>query len=1218
MSSTKYFKLTYENLEGYKNLLTRKLQDAAPTSSYYLQCCIVNVASKQFVGRMAPTAPIPLVASLQAGVVQCSIRECAYFYSEHKGELHVLIVELVASVNEEEQRSLGWSYFKVFESSKSSTYNRDIVRLPLYEGSPRVLFALSDPFNVPTAGSQSFSTIPGCILSIIVEPHPPLQKVVHLFHAYVVMTTDDVIPGVIDSSTQDDILSKPKLSKTLTASLDKLSIPLLPSVEEYEVQLLQCLYEDLSANGVELPINNLMIKERRLKIGVHNGWCYVHPPHLLYLERDFLQASRHMSSSVNRQMLVLRGSLELTELVDNPHYVIIMELEYLVNWGSAEAVGSTVVVIGWAVWQLFDKCYNQWQSSGLANVVLTLKAGPGYKPPIVPASAWNTCYRTGLRDLGKVSFRFYTDHKLVTPQHHPTITATTTPASLPASSVNLTPPPSDEEVDGDSRRDTPLHKSHVKTMEYGTQTLPVEPQPNPTLVTTGSQRPPHLTNNDTISITDRIIGTHPGGRGKISKPITAVLNSVGYPSLFEGRTLADHSDNYTAISLSKELLEPLRDSKIVFQFLALSLLPSNSGHHAADTLPTHLMISTQFYQQAPSSTHRLSLQRHSSSHPYPLSGDILVVTTGGNKSTTPGAVLQYSVNEELYGDQSGYCHLIHHLYHHYLPVDLWDGDSLCLLGSALLPLRYLLRQSHSDGVQSTLGVDILATDYDHNDSTDITVHVDQKERCVQETSHKCIGQLYVRMANISTAPFTGSLQLLPRGPHKKQRTSSVRVRKLTEEHPEVLSLLKNNRQGTTTNMEDKENLSHERKLARMEAVRKFRASQRSSELQFDNLLDDNLQTIHTFRLKVQPTEISHTLNKAITSHVHITAHVIQTTFFEHKIANPFDTVVTMVIEWNHPSLKVVTDAHEWRQLKDIHNSDTVIHRDLFTTQQHSSSPTIHMNPMEVVQVPFKYCCLEIPPVPLGSSEDIKVTFITSGGQLMSLLMVTVTHHPPSVDHFLHVFHSDHAPMNKKLFITTSSTDQQAKPVCVACSGGQVTCEMLPQVNKTSPQSVIMRTTLEPTPAILDYYLTFYRDQYYLDPISVWKVMVHSVHRVNITGTQGQTDYAKLNMKSQHNCQSIRLASSHPEALQVSPKAITHPDTFSTQDVHLLLRPRTTGVFTCMVSAIDPVDYTLLEVWLVTCTCKEPTITKKLKTNLPPSYKKPIVKSNIKTVPYFHR
>ena len=71
------------------------------------------------------------------------------------------------------------------------------------------------------------------------------------------------------------------------------------------------------------------------QIGVHNGWCYVHPPHLLYLERGFPHAGRHVSS-VNRQTLVLRGSLELTELVDNPHFVMILELEYLVKWGTGE------------------------------------------------------------------------------------------------------------------------------------------------------------------------------------------------------------------------------------------------------------------------------------------------------------------------------------------------------------------------------------------------------------------------------------------------------------------------------------------------------------------------------------------------------------------------------------------------------------------------------------------------------------------------------------------------------------------------------------------------------------------------------------------------------------------------------------------------------------------------------------------------------------------
>jgi len=75
------------------------------------------------------------------------------------------------------------------------------------------------------------------------------------------------------------------------------------------------------------------------------------------------------------------------------HRHTVLATMYVIVFVSSQAVGSTVVVIGWAVWQLFDQCFNQWQSSGLANVVLILKAGPGYKPPIVPASAWNSCYR---------------------------------------------------------------------------------------------------------------------------------------------------------------------------------------------------------------------------------------------------------------------------------------------------------------------------------------------------------------------------------------------------------------------------------------------------------------------------------------------------------------------------------------------------------------------------------------------------------------------------------------------------------------------------------------------------------------------------------------------------------------------------------------------------------------------------------------------------------
>ena len=71
-------------------------------------------------------------------------------------------------------------------------------------------------------------------------------------------------------------------------------------------------------------------------------------------------------------------------------------------------------------------------------------------------------------------------------------------------------------------------------------------------------------------------------------------------------------------------------------------------------------------------------------------------------------------------------------------------------------------------------MDIQAADYDHDDSTDIAVvcnrlastvrnvshtlsqYVDHKDCHIQETNHKCIGQLYVRMANMVTGKKSSS------------------------------------------------------------------------------------------------------------------------------------------------------------------------------------------------------------------------------------------------------------------------------------------------------------------------------------------------------------------------------------------------------------------------------------------------------------------------------
>ena len=89
---------------------------------------------------------------------------------------------------------------------------------------------------------------------------------------------------------------------------------------------------------------------------------------------------------------------------------------------------------------------------------------------------------------------------------------------------------------------------------------------------------------------------------------------------------------------SSQKLAPLCISALLRFFICCCCM---SGRSLMGTQPSHILISSQFYQQAPSSTHRLTLQPYSSNqpHPHPLNNDLLIITSGGRKSATPGAVV---------------------------------------------------------------------------------------------------------------------------------------------------------------------------------------------------------------------------------------------------------------------------------------------------------------------------------------------------------------------------------------------------------------------------------------------------------------------------------------------------------------------------------------------------------------------------------------------------
>lgn len=60
-----------------------------------------------------------------------------------------------------------------------------------------VMIIIAMPYFVSISDSSSLVPIPGCILTLILDPHPTLARAVHLFPPSVLVTLDDVIPGIV-------------------------------------------------------------------------------------------------------------------------------------------------------------------------------------------------------------------------------------------------------------------------------------------------------------------------------------------------------------------------------------------------------------------------------------------------------------------------------------------------------------------------------------------------------------------------------------------------------------------------------------------------------------------------------------------------------------------------------------------------------------------------------------------------------------------------------------------------------------------------------------------------------------------------------------------------------------------------------------------------------------------------------------------------------------
>ena len=95
-------------------------------------------------------------------------------------------------------------------------------------------------------------------------------------------------------------MENPKLIQKCSLVIDKLSVHFDTNISEFENEFCRLIALDKSSwDRSEMDSSMVTIVERRIKIGVHNGWTYLNEPHVVQLAID--DSSFRRSSLSNKR-----------------------------------------------------------------------------------------------------------------------------------------------------------------------------------------------------------------------------------------------------------------------------------------------------------------------------------------------------------------------------------------------------------------------------------------------------------------------------------------------------------------------------------------------------------------------------------------------------------------------------------------------------------------------------------------------------------------------------------------------------------------------------------------------------------------------------------------------------------------------------------------------------------------------------------------------------
>ncbi|XP_021056887.1 nephrocystin-4 [Mus pahari] len=1220
----------------------------------HLRVTLFDITYKHFFGRTWKTTVKPTDQPSKQSP-RITFNEPLYFHTTLSHPSIVAVVEVVAEGRKRDGTlqllSCGFGILRIFGNKpESPTSAAQDKRLRLYHGTPRALLhpLLQDPIE-----QNKFMTLmENCSLQYTLKPHPPLEPAFHLLPENLLVSGFQQIPGLLPPhGDTGDALRKPRFQKPTTWHLDDLFFTLYPSLEKFEEELVQLLISDREGVGL-LDSGTLEVLERRLHVCVHNGLGFVQRPQVVVLVPEMDVAltrsasfSRKISASSKNssgnQALVLRSHLRLPEMVSHPAFAIVFQLEYVFSSpsgadGSASSPTSLSSVacmhmVRWAVW-------NPDLEAGPGKVTLRLQGGVQHNPSRclvykVPSASMSS-EEVKQVESGTIQFQFSlssedpTEHAngpragrrsfrkmLASPSGTPAPAARDlaaiqdspvgpglslsqlaasplSPALRSSSKPPPLPPDSSQSPEGPQLQAESVLESRVSHLEADL-TQPASLQGMPTVE--HLQELPFTPLHAPI-----VVGAQTrSSRSQLSRAAMVLLQSSGFPEILDASQQPVEAVNPVdpvRFNPQKEESDPLGGNEIVLQFLAFSRA---AQERPGTPWPETVYFTFQFYRFPPETTPRLQLVKLDGTGkigPGTPSHILVPISKDGSSDAgSPGFQLRYMVDPGFLkpGEQRWFAH---YLAAQTLQVDVWDGDSLLLIGSAGVQMKHLLRQGRP-AVQVSHELEVVATEYEQEmmavsgdvagfgSVKPIGVHTVVKGRLhltLANVGHACEPRARGSnllppsrsrvISNDGASFFSGGSLLIPGGPKRKR---VVQAQKLADVDSELAAmLLTHTRAGQGPQAAGQEaDAVHKRKLERMRLVRLQEAGGDSDSRRISLLESVSSKAAHT----QGPELLCHYFN-------------------------------------------IILDSQEWRYFKEATGLHTPLEEDMFHLRG-NLAPQLYLRPRETAHIPLKFQSFSVGPLaptqapaeviterdtesgPLWKcstmpTKHAKVLFRVETGRLIAVLCLTVEPQPHVVDQIFRFYHPELTFLKKAIRLPPWHTLPGAPvgmpgedpPVHVRCSDPNVICEAQ-NVGPGEPRDVFLKVASGPSPEIKDFFVVIYADRWLAVPVQTWQVCLHSLQRVDVSCVAGQLTRLSLVLRGTQTVRKVRAFTSHPQELKTDPAGVFVLPPHGVQDLHVGVRPRRAGSRFVHLNLVDVDYHQLVASWLVCLSCRQPLISK---------------------------